>query len=164
MASGDQHYFGVYAPHNKHDLEQVKLPFWNKLEHVLCRIPLPEPFFVLGDFNVRLQGRHRDEHSFLGPHIYGKGLLHIKNDEGSNRKLYTSLLDRLQLSDALTFKQPQLLRHVTYRDKNPPPPNWSPFVLDPIGWTQFWDKNSRSPPGGPIQPPHCLSHQKLPHG
>ena len=33
-----------------------------------------------------------------------------------------------------------VLRHVTYRDKNPPATSWSPFVLDPMGWTQFWDK------------------------
>ena len=148
MASGDQHYIGVYAPHNKHDIEVVKQPFWHKLEAVINKIPLPEPVFVLGDFNVRLQGRRRDEHSFLGPHIYGKGPLSIKNEEGSNRKFYTDLLSRLQFSDILTFKQPQLLRRITYRDKNPPPPNWSPFVLDPIGWTQFWDKIHSLPCNG----------------
>ena len=140
VASGDIHLFGVYAPHNKHDLELVKHPFWNTLETIIAKLPLPEPVYVLGDLNVRLQGRKPDETPILGPYVYGKGRLSINNEEGSNRQLYTTLLHNHQLVDALTFKQPRLLRHVTYRDKNPPPTSWSPFVLDPMGWTQFWDK------------------------
>ena len=140
VASGDIHLFGVYAPRNKHDLELVKHPFWNTLETIIAKLPLPEPVYVLGDLNVRLQGRKPDETPILGPYVYGKGRLSINNEEGSNRQLYTTLLHNHQLVDALTFKQPRLLRHVTYRDKNPPPTSWSPFVLDPMGWTQFWDK------------------------
>ena len=140
VSSGDVHLFGVYAPHNKHELDAVKLPFWNTLETIIAKLPLPEPVYVLGDLNVRLQGRKPDEISILGPHVYGKGRLSIHNEEGSNRKLYTSLLQNHQMVDVLSFKQPRLLRHVTYRDKNPPPANWGAFVLDPMGWTQFWDK------------------------
>ena len=65
MASGDRHYVGVYAFHNKHDVELVKQPFWHKLESIINKIPLPETVYVLGDFNVKLQGRHEDEHSVL---------------------------------------------------------------------------------------------------
>ena len=89
---------------------------------------------------MRLQGRKPDETAILGPYVYGKGRLSINNEEGSNRKLYTTLLHNHQLVDALTFKQPRLLRHVTYRDKTPPPSNWSLFVLDPVGWTQLCDR------------------------
>ena len=140
VASGDIHLFGVYAPHNKHDLELVKHPFWNTLETIVARLPLPEPVYILGDLNVRLQGRTPDETPILGPYVYGKGRLSINNEEGSSRKLYTTMLHNHQLVDALTFKQPRLLRHATYRDKTPPPSNWSPFVLDPMGWTQLWDR------------------------
>ena len=139
-SSGDIHFIGVYAPHNKHDADQVKRPFWQTLDNVLKQIPLPEPVYVLGDFNVRLQGRRKGEEHILGPHIYGLGKLHIRHEDGSNRQLYTSLLDQNDCVDALTFKQPNLYNHITYRDKNPPPKTWSSFVLDPLGWTQLWDR------------------------
>ena len=139
-SSGDIHFIGVYAPHNKHDVEQVKRPSWQTLDHVLKKIPLPEPVYVLGDFNVRLQGRRKGEEHIIGPHVYGLGKLHIRNEDGSNRQLYSSLLDQNDCVDALTFKQPNLFHHITYRDKNPPPKTWSSFVLDPLGWTQLWDQ------------------------
>ena len=145
VSSGDMHLFGIYAPHNKLDFEKVKFPFWETLASITSRIPLPEPIYILGDFNVRLQGRKAGERHILGPHVYGKGPLSIDNNDTGNRFLYTQLLDHHALVDTLTFKQPNLLKHVTYRDKNPPPKTWSSFALDPIGWTQLWDKVEAMP-------------------
>ena len=139
-SSGDMHFIGVYAPHNKLDVEQIKQPFWHSLDTLLKRIPLPEPVYILGDYNVRLQGRYKGEEHIIGPHIYGRGKEYIKNEEGSNRKYYSALLDDNDCVDVLTFKQPTLMKHITYRDKNPPPKSWASFVLDPIGWTQLWDQ------------------------
>ena len=41
---------------------------------------------------------------------------------------------------ALTFKQPDLLKHVTYKDKFAPPKSWDQFIQDPLGWLQLWGK------------------------
>ena len=39
-SSGDIHLIGVYAPHDKSDVETRKDPFWQKLEHIVSGIPL----------------------------------------------------------------------------------------------------------------------------
>ena len=36
------------------------------------------------------------------------------------------------LKDILTFKQPNLTKHVTYRHKHPPPTEWLQFASDPM--------------------------------
>ena len=138
--SGDIHLIGVYAPHDKSDEEVRKGPFWQKLEDIIAKIPQPEPYYVIGDLNVRLQGRYQSETNILGPHIYGKGNTHIKNTTSSNRYLYTQLLHGNAATDILSFKQSNLLKHVTYRDKHPPPESWNQFILDPLGWLHLWDK------------------------
>ena len=143
--SGDVHLFGVYAPHDKSDDEVRKAPFWQKLEDAIAKIPQPEPYYVLDDFNVRLQGRFLSEHNILGPHVYGKGLEAIKQQQGSNRHYYTQLLQGNAGVDVLSFKQPNLLKHVTYRDKHPPPESWNQFILDPLGWLHLWDKFQATP-------------------
>ena len=116
-SSGDVHFLGVYAPHNKHDLEIVKTPFWEHLENIIARLPRPEPVFIIGDFNVRLQGRRQDEVDYLGPHILGRGRNYISDEPGSNRRLLLDLLKGADLKDALSFKQPNLVKQVTYREK-----------------------------------------------
>ena len=128
----------MYAPHDKSDDEVRKAPFWQKLEDAIAKIPQPEPYYVLDDFNVRLQGRFLSEHNILGPHVYGKGLEAIKQQQGSNRHYYTQLLQGNAGVDVLSFKQPNLLKHVTYRDKHPPPESWNQFILDPLGWLHLW--------------------------
>ena len=55
--SGNIHIIGVYSPHNKSEDEIKKAPFWDRLQEVVEKIPLPEPVYIIGDFNVRLQGR-----------------------------------------------------------------------------------------------------------
>ena len=139
-SSGDMHFLGVYAPHNKHDLEIVKTPFWEHLKNIIARLPRPEPVFIIGDFNVRLQGRRQDEVDYLGPHILGRGRNYISDEPGSNRRLLLDLLKGADLKDALSFKQPNLVKQVTYRDKYPPPSDWLQFASDPLGLVQFWDK------------------------
>ena len=97
--SGDCHLIGVYAPHDKLDFETVKEPFWLLLQEVLDHIPQPEPVYILGDLNVRLQGRKPTEHDTLGPHVYGRGKQYANTGPERNRNLY------------INFCNPQ--RHVT---------------------------------------------------
>ena len=46
--SGDIHFIGFYAPHDRTEVEQQKLPFWEKLSEILNHIPCPEPYYVWG--------------------------------------------------------------------------------------------------------------------
>ena len=139
-SSGDSHFIGVYAPHDKLDFETVKAPFWLLLQDVLDKIPQPEPVYILGDWNVRLQGRKSNEKDVLGPHVYGKGVLSAKTGPERNRDLYINLLKSTDSCDVFTYKTPNLLHQVTYRDKAPPPIDWGQFALDSIRVLQFWDK------------------------
>ena len=137
--SGSMHILGVYAPHNKMDVDLLKIPFWDQLEDAFSKIPLPEPAYVLGDFNVRLQGRSSTEKEFLGPHILGKGMEFAQRKLHDNRSLFLDFLRGQESVDTITFKTPDLTKHVTYRDKTPPPQDWGAFILDPLGWIQTYD-------------------------
>ena len=75
----------------------------------------------------------------MGPYAHGKGHLYANTNPDSNRTLYTSLKTQGAV-DALTFKQPDLLKHVTYKHKFAPPKSWDQFIQDPLGWLQLWDK------------------------
>ena len=145
LQSGNSHIFGVYAPHDKLENEEVKSPFWDTLQSAMISLPAPEPAYIIGDFNVRLQGRSRHEHDIMGPHVYGKGYSSAKTGPQQNRTYYTSFLRDTACVDALTYKTPNLLHHITYRDKNPPPQEWTQFALDSIKVLQFWDKIAALP-------------------
>ena len=131
---------GVYIPHDKSEVEVRKLPFWDKLLEVISRIPGPEPFYVLGDFNVRLQGRGTEEKDILGPYVYGKGFQAANTRENSNRSLYTAMLKNFVAVDVMSYKQPDLKQQITYKDKFAPPKSWDQFTQDPMGWLQLWDR------------------------
>ena len=104
--SGDCHYIGVYAPHDKLDFETVKTPFWLLLQSIVDKIPQPEPIFILGDWNVRLQGRKLGEHHWLGLYVYGKGAQYAKTGEERNRNLFLNFPNSTETCDAMTFKTP----------------------------------------------------------
>ena len=76
-SSGDIHLIGVYVPHDKSDVETRKDPFWQKLEGIVSSIPLPEPYYVIGDFNVRLQGRSNWVPIFMVKASFRQILTHI---------------------------------------------------------------------------------------
>ena len=137
--SGLTHILGVYAPHNKMDFDEVKAPFWDMLEDVYSATPLPEPIYAIGDFNVRLQGRNTLEHTVLGPHIFGKGMEFAQRKPNDNRTLYLNLLRGHDSVDCMSFKTPNLKQQVTFRDKTPPPKDWSGFVTDPLPLLQVYD-------------------------
>ena len=42
--------------------------------------------------------------------------------------------------EAASYKTPNQLQHITYKDKAAPPKDWSQFVLDPIPMQQLYDK------------------------
>ena len=71
--------------------------------------------------------------------MYGKGYQYANTREHSNRTLYTAMLKHLAAVDTMTFKQPNLRRQITYRDKFAPPKSWDQFIQDPLGWLQLWD-------------------------
>ena len=160
--SGLTHILGVYAPHNKMDFDEVKAPFWDMLEDVYSATPLPEPIYVIGDFNVRLQGRNTLEHAVLGPHIFGKGMEFAQRKPNDNRTLYLNLLHGHDSVDCMSFKTPNLKQQVTFRDKTPPPKDWSGFVTDPLPLLQVYDViKSKITPEDPLalktpqpKPPH----------
>ena len=143
--SGDVHLIGIFAPHDKSDTENKKDPFWDKLTEVISGIPRPEPYYILGDYNVRLQGRLKGEDAILGPHVYGKGPLFANTREGSNRTLYTQFLSAVGAVDVFSYKQPNLLHQITYRDKCAPPKSWDQFVSDPLALLQVLDKFQATP-------------------
>ena len=135
--SGSMHILGVYVPHNKMDVDLYKVPFWDQLEDAFSKIPLPEPTYVLGDFNVRLQGRASTEKEFLGPHILGNGMEFAQRKLHDNRNLFLDFLQGHESVDTITFKTPDLSKHVTYRDKTPPPQDWGAFILDPLAGSKL---------------------------
>ena len=157
QAAGLTHIHGIYAPHDKSDADK-KFAFWDKLETIVSATPQPEPYYVIGDFNVRLQGRAPSEHQHLGPHILGKGPSYIRQASDSNRFLYLRLLQLTDSTDALTFKQPNLHKHITYKDKHPPPACWSQFLQDPLRLLQIWDKFQTLPSQGPMTNIELASH------
>ena len=55
--------------HGAHDHESTHVPFSEQLPGW---IPQPEPWYVIGDLHVRLQGRLSHETDILGPHIFVK--------------------------------------------------------------------------------------------
>ena len=81
------HLLGAYAPHSGLDLEEERIPFWDEVEDHISKIPLPEPLYLTGDFNVRFQAKHKHDGGVLGPFVYGKGTRHIDHNSGSNRTL-----------------------------------------------------------------------------
>ena len=145
LRSGNVHIIGIYAPHDKHDYSSIKLPFWETLQDIVSSIPLPETVYVMGDFNVRLQGRKTGESSIIGPHVFGKGHLTAKTGPERNRSLFTEFLTTTDSCDCMTFKTPNLTKQITYREKFPPPKSWLQFAADPIPLLQLWDIISAFP-------------------
>ena len=140
LQGGNLHTVGAYAPHSGLDLETVREPFWEQLQDHVSNIPQPEPVVVTGDFNVRFQAKHRNDGHCLGPFVYGKGPSFIDHSASSNRSLCRSFLQHQNLVEAASYKTPDLLKHITYRDKAAPPSDWSQFVLDPIPLQQIYTK------------------------
>ncbi|CAE7737926.1 unnamed protein product [Symbiodinium sp. KB8] len=140
MQGGNLHTVGAYAPHSGLDLETIREPFWEQLQDHVSNIPQPEPVVVTGDFNVRFQAKHRNDGHCLGPFVYGKGPSFIDHSASSNRTLCRSFLQHQNMVEAASYKTPDLLKHITYRDKAAPPSDWSQFVLDPIPLQQIYTK------------------------
>ena len=136
--SGTIHLIGIYAPHAGLSYDFVRAPFWDKLHDLIAAIPQPEPWYVIGDFNVRLQGRLSTEFNWLGPHIFGKGPLKADTSPFSNRTLYLHTLQLLQGKDVMSFKTPRLLRQITYQEKTPVALSWAQFAGDPLIIQQFF--------------------------
>ena len=136
---GNFHVVGVYAPHSELDLEEEREPFWEDLDAHLNTIPGPEPIYVTGDFNVRFQASHRNDAGVTGPFTYGKGSRYIDHNAFSNRSLCVRTMQVQDMVEVASYKTPNMMQQITYRDKTAPPKDWSQFVLDPIGIQQFYD-------------------------
>ena len=137
---GNVHLLGVYAPHSGLELEETRIPFWDKLEDQISKIPQPEPVYVTGDFNVRFQATHRNDDGVTGPYVFGKGARYIDHNATSNRSLCVGSMQRLNMSEVASYKTPNLMHQITYRDKAAPPKDWSQFLMDPLIMQQVYDK------------------------
>ena len=129
---GHTHVIGVYAPHSGLDLETIRQPFWDTLEEYVDKLPQPEPIYLTGDWNVRFQAQHKNDQGVTGPYVYGKGKQFIDHTASSNRTLCVKAMQRLGCSEAASYRTPNKVHHITYRDKTAPPQDWSQFVLDPL--------------------------------
>ena len=136
---GNFHVVGMYARHSGLGLEEVREPFWEDLDAHLSSIPGPEPVYVTGDFNVRFQASHKNDLGVTGPFTYGKGSQFIDHNASSNRSLCVRTMQTQDMVEVASYKTPNMLQQITYRDKTAPPKDWSQFVLDPIGIQQFYD-------------------------
>ena len=137
---GNVHIIGVYAPHSGLDHDEIRYPFWDTLHDHIAQLPDPEPVYITGDFNVRFQAQHPRDQGVLGPFVYGKGKQHIDHTATSNRSLCISTMSRLGMVEAASFITPNLMNHISYRDKNAPPKDWQQFLLDPLIPQQVYAK------------------------
>ena len=137
---GNFHIIGVYAPHSGLDYDEVREPFWDRLEQKINSIPSPEPVYVTGDFNVRFQARHRKDEGVSGPFIFGKGPSFIDHHFQSNRSLCIRTMSTCNMVEAASFKTLNPIQQITYKDKAAPPPDWSQFLLDPLPPQQVYAK------------------------
>ena len=137
---GNFHVIGVYAPHSGLDYDDIREPFWDKLEHKINSLPSPEPAYVTGDFNVRFQAQHKKDEGVTGPFVYGKGPQFIDHHFQSNRSLCVRTMSTCNMVEAASFKTPNPIQQITYRDKAAPPPDWSQFLLDPLPIQQVYAK------------------------
>ena len=136
---GRVHVVGVYAPHSKHDHDTVRQPFWDSLEEYVGKIPQPEPVYIVGDFNVRFQAQHGNDHGVTGPFVYGKGKRYIDHSATSNRSLCVRSMNLLGMLEVASHKTPNPVHQITFRDKAAPPSDWSQFILDPLIMQQVYD-------------------------
>ena len=137
---GNFHLIGVYAPHSGHDFDTVREPFWDELENHLTTIPQPEPIYLTGDFNVRFQACHKNDEGVLGPFVFGKGAKYIDHNASSNRSLCIKTMKLQGMVEAASYRTPDPLHQITYRDKAAPPKDWEQFLLDPLPLQQLYDK------------------------
>ena len=42
--------------------------------------------------------------------------------------------------EVASYRTPNLMRHITYRDKAAPPKDWTQFLMDPLVMQQVYDK------------------------
>ena len=136
---GNLHFIGAYGPHSGLDHDTIREPFWDRLENYIDKIPHPEPVYVTGDFNVRFQAQHRHDQGVTGLYTYGKGKRYIDHSAESNRSICVRAMQRLGMVEAASYKTPNPVHHITYRDKAAPPASWEQFVFDPLVIQQVYD-------------------------
>ena len=75
----------------------------------------------------------------LGPFTYGKGTRYIDHSATSNRSLCVKFLKIQNMLEVASYKTPNPIQHITFKDKAAPPSTWAQFVLDPLVLQQFYD-------------------------
>ena len=140
----DIHIINAYAPQSGCDAT-MKEVFYNKLRICLENFPSSHPTFIIGDFNARLHARLPDEHRFIGPHVFGRGLTYLQqmNDATfENRSMFVEFCIDNDLWVANSFFQKPPSSQITFReagvDHAPP---WTPekfaqldFIIAPQRW------------------------------
>ena len=110
------------------------------MEAHLSKIPQPEPVYVIGDCNVRFQARHRNDEGVTSPFTFGKGSKYIDHNATSNRSLCIKAMKLQGMVEVASYRTPNPIHHITYRDKAAPPKDWEQFLLDPLPMQQLYDK------------------------
>ena len=116
--------FGVYAPTQQDDAETAaaREAFWSQLETLVRPIPSTTFWLIVGDLNVRLQGRLRGEEAVLGPHLFGLGAARAAGlGPRTNRHHLMHLCTTHGWCLANTFKTPNVKHRVSYREIWTPP-------------------------------------------
>ena len=148
---GRIHLLGAYAPHSGHDHDTVRQPFWESLEEYVAKIPQPEPVYLTGDFNIRFQAQHKHDEGVTGPFTYGKGSQAIDHTAQSNRSLCVRTMLLLDMLEVASYKTPNPVHHITFRDKTAPPKDWSQYVLDPLIMQQVYSELHRVMPSQSLE-------------
>ena len=70
---------------------------------------------VFGDVNARLHARLPDENTFMGPHVFGKGVEYARDSvPGSNRDHMVEFCTSLGFCIADIFNTPKLMHRITF--------------------------------------------------
>ena len=110
------HIYSVYAPNQKPEYADIRQKFWKQLTTHTDKLSNNAFYYILGDMNVRIQGRTASEEKVFGPHIWGKGKQKIDNDVLLNRHHAVSMCHQKDLVFANTYKAITQAQQVTYRE------------------------------------------------
>ena len=100
---------------------------------------------------MRFQAQHPKDQGVTGPYTYGKGRKHIDHTASSNRSLCVKTLQLLNMVEVASYRTPNPVHHITFKDKAAPPTDWSQFVLDPLIMQQFYQHLSHTAIEDPLK-------------
>ena len=64
----------AYMPHDASD-ETNRLAAWEEMTNRVAEITHNKNVIILGDFNAAIHARKPGEDEYIGPHVWGKGMI-----------------------------------------------------------------------------------------